>query len=113
MTKLGIADLFEVPVEALVGRAPHGSDEDQLTFTVRALLDAVHQSVHQASGIRQKLELSLSDIFTDDGCDEILKDGEDAARYLKLAQQHLEYITESAEQFLEGKRGKQQKPNEA
>jgi transcriptional regulator with XRE-family HTH domain len=98
---MGFADLFEIPVESLVGRVPHGSAHDSLISTVRGLLVAAHGSISQVAEMRQRLGTYLGDIFTDDECDEIVEDADRALTDLERAQEQLAYLTGSAERFLE------------
>jgi transcriptional regulator with XRE-family HTH domain len=70
-----LADLFEVPLDALLGRKHH-SQEDELAYLLRVLRDTARQSSQQVLAAMETIREQLEELPTGfDGADDLQKQG--------------------------------------
>jgi transcriptional regulator with XRE-family HTH domain len=90
----GIADLFEVSVDSLLGRRVR--QESDLAYTLRGLFDTVRQSSQQIAGIANTLSERLVDLslFEFEGRDTLESEGNKALVALQVALQLLSRVSQ-------------------
>jgi transcriptional regulator with XRE-family HTH domain len=77
---VGIADLFEVSVDSLLGRKP-GAQGSELTYRLREFLDTARQSCQQVWAIMETTREQLKELPTEsDSAEKLQKMGYDICR---------------------------------
>jgi transcriptional regulator with XRE-family HTH domain len=98
---VGIADLFEVSVDSLLGRKP-GAQRNELTYSLRALGDTAGQSSQQVRATMETIHEQLEELHGEfDGADALQRMGHNTcSKYLSPASDALMRLTIATEFFL-------------
>lgn len=104
---VGIADLFEISVDSLLGRKPRGQ-RSELSYSLRVFRDTARQSSQQVWAIKETIREQLEELPGEFDHADILRDLGHAAlsNYLQLAYEALAGLGDLSEELLRRQEGK-------
>ena len=102
-----LADLFEVPLDALLGRRA-GAQRNELAYRLRLLRDTAKESSQQVWTSMEKIREQLEELPRDfDGADKLQKLGDDTLRsHLDPAHEALMKMVIGSEELLQREQGR-------